>query len=49
VDPTYLTMHDAYVEGCPSMITPTEAENSSPYLIYDVDDEEDVTIPRHDS
>jgi len=30
------------------VITPTQDEDSSPYLIYDVDDEEDVAIPRQD-
>jgi hypothetical protein len=30
------------------VITPTQDEDSSPYLIYDVDDVEDVTIPQHD-
>jgi hypothetical protein len=41
-------MHDAYDEGSSSMIVPTQDEDSTPCLIYDVDDEKNVTIPPHD-
>jgi hypothetical protein len=41
-------MYDAYDEGISSMITPTHDEDSTPYLIYYVDDDENVTVPRHD-
>jgi hypothetical protein len=44
-DPAYLTMYD---EGSPSVITPTIDEDSTPYLGYDVDDDEEVIIPQHD-
>jgi hypothetical protein len=45
-DPTYFTMHDTYDEGSSSMMAPMHDEDSTPYLIYDVDDEEDVIAPR---
>jgi hypothetical protein len=38
-------MHGDFDEGSSNVITPTQDEDSSPYLIYDVDDEEDVAIP----
>jgi hypothetical protein len=44
-DPTSSTVYDAYDEGSSSMITPTHDEDSTPYLIYDVDDDEDVIVP----
>ena len=47
-DPTSFTMHDAYDEGSSSMIVPTRDEDSTPYLIYDVKDKEDVIIPQYD-
>jgi hypothetical protein len=46
-DPTSSTVYDAYVEGSSSMITPMHDEDSTPYLIYDVDVDEDVIVPRH--
>jgi hypothetical protein len=39
---------DAYVEGISIMIAPTYDEESTPYFMYDVDDDEDVTLPQHD-
>jgi hypothetical protein len=42
-NPTYSTMYDAYDEGSPSVITLTHDEDS-----YDVNDEEDVTVPQQD-
>jgi hypothetical protein len=45
-DPTSFTMHDTYDEGSSSMMAPTHDEDSTPYLIYDVDDEEDMIAPQ---
>jgi hypothetical protein len=45
-DPTYFTMYATYDEG--SWIKPNHDEDSDPYLIYDVDDEEDMITPRRD-
>ena len=42
-DPTYLTMYD---EGSPSVITLPIDEDSTPYLSYDVDDDEYVIVPQ---
>jgi hypothetical protein len=47
-DPTSFTEYDAYNEGSSSVIAPTHDEDSTPYFMYDVDDDEDVTVPRHD-
>jgi hypothetical protein len=44
-DPTYFNVYDDYDEGSSSMIAPTHDEDSTPYLIYDVDDDEDVIVP----
>jgi hypothetical protein len=44
-DPTSFTMYDAYDEGSSSVIAPMHDEDSTPYLIYDVDDDEDVIVP----
>jgi len=30
------------------MIAPTHDEGSTPYFMYDTNDDEDVTVPRHD-
>jgi hypothetical protein len=43
-DPTSFTVHDACDEGSSSVIAPMHDEDST----YDVDDEEDMVVPRHD-
>jgi len=43
-DPTYVLMYDAYDEGDSSIITPTHDEDSVPYPIYDVYDDEGMTV-----
>jgi hypothetical protein len=47
-DPTSFTEYDAYDEGSSSVIAPMHDEDSTPYFIYDADDDEDVIVPRHD-
>jgi hypothetical protein len=44
-DPTSFNMHDTYDEGSSRRIAPTHDEDSTPYLIYDVDDDEDMIVP----
>jgi hypothetical protein len=44
--PTSFTMHNTYDEGSSRRITPTHDEDSTPYLIYDSDNEEDMIAPR---
>jgi hypothetical protein len=46
-DPTSFIENDAYDEGSSSVIAPMHDEDSTPYFIYDVDDDEDVIVPRH--
>jgi hypothetical protein len=41
-NPTSLTVYD---EGSSSVITSTHDEDSTPYLIYDIDEEEEVIVP----
>ena len=47
-DSTSLLVYNAVDESGSSMIAPMHDEDSTPYLIYDVDDDEDVIVPRHD-
>jgi hypothetical protein len=42
-DPTYLTIYD---EGSPSVITFPIDEDSTPYLSYYANDDEDVIVPQ---
>jgi hypothetical protein len=45
-DPTTFTMYDAYDVGSLNVIVPMLDEDSTPYLSYDADDDEDVIAPR---
>jgi hypothetical protein len=40
--PTTFTIYNTYDEVSSRMMEPTHDEDSTPYLIYDVDDEDDL-------
>ena len=45
-EPTSFTVHDAYGEGSPSVIALTRDEDSTPYVIYDANDDEEMIVPQ---
>jgi len=45
--PTSSTVYDTYDEGSTSIIAPTHYEDSTPHIMYDSNDDEDVILPRH--